>query len=785
MQRLSNVWRPAVKPCILIAHNMNTKPNSSLNTPNPASKQKADYKPVLSMQPPRTRHDMLDKHNPHKRIIRKRNSMSESSINNVTLDIESEISPNILKKLKLEKCPCKKSDSNSWKLQCKQCQQQWHSGCVNLKGISKDFVEQLENWMCPNCFVPCNTQPPTTYVCSVCKNNAEVSSALESNAAQNFINSVKSLSTMSDQLNQNSSDIEYFNLHLKHLLIDASSIDNHSCKLQAATDSMNSISDEICKLNNAVAALKLPSKSQLSMNDEIIKKLNDTIESKITQFTDKIKIEANSHPERDSQDLVNNIQQLTKTIEKQQKDIEKLETSVKSDISTLKTTMDRINQNVTTADDTDSDESRLNLTSNSNMIPNTVSPHLTIADPPCEPYIKYAQNVVSTDIKEKLLKLLQDKSDDFRTLGERDVLYYGEYDYWYSGIHHKACREPELIQELFDTVREYKSGTSWINSCLITRYNTGKNIIPPHRDNEPVIDPTSDIVTVSLGAKRVVKFTSNNNMTEKELEVDDCSVYTMSRYSQDFWQHGIDEDESQETRYSFTFRHIAPHFANSTVLIGDSNTRYAQFGRERGKFGEWLPGKRIEALHIEDIPNPEEVGPYRNYVIHTGINNIKDHRRKSNKTLVKELEQKCLDIQKVYPRSKVYISLLLPTKINSLNRTVSEFNNYILDMTYSHRNLYVYEHSIFFNDSGCLKDKFGRFKDGRPNPLDAIHLGSNGIRLFCYELKRMLIKQSGSYISKSRFNGGNGKFNDVMKRDRRNSSAASDSGGRFDGYQSP
>ena len=271
-----------------------------------------------------------------------------------------------------------------------------------------------------------------------------------------------------------------------------------------------------------------------------------------------------------------------------------------------------------------------------------------------------------------------------------------------------------------------------INSCLITRYDTGKNTIPPHRDDELFINPESEIVTVSLETARVLKFTDNSGTLTKEIKVDSGSAYTMSRYSQDFWKHRIDEDNLvQEPRFSFTFRHIAPHFSNSTVLIGDSNTRYAEFGHQQGTFGPWLPGKKVKAMHIEDIPNPEDIGPFRNYVIHTGINNIKSHNRKSTKTLINELEKKCLHIQEVYPRSKVHISLLLPTKIHSLNQNVSELNNYILDMTYKYRNIYVIEHSILSNDRGCLKDEFGRFRDGRPNPLDAIHLGNAGIRQFC------------------------------------------------------
>ena len=70
----------------------------------------------------------------------------------------------------------------------------------------------------------------------------------------------------------------------------------------------------------------------------------------------------------------------------------------------------------------------------------------------------------------------------------------------------------------------------------------------------------------------------------------DCSAYMMSRKSQAFWRHGISTQESEsesqssdsQVRYSFTFRHLAPHFKNSTVIIGDSNTKNFEFGIKKG-----------------------------------------------------------------------------------------------------------------------------------------------------------------------------------------------------------
>ena len=40
-------------------------------------------------------------------------------------------------------CPCKLSDLTSWKLSCTKCKQLWHSSCVNLKGVSEEFINLL------------------------------------------------------------------------------------------------------------------------------------------------------------------------------------------------------------------------------------------------------------------------------------------------------------------------------------------------------------------------------------------------------------------------------------------------------------------------------------------------------------------------------------------------------------------------------------------------------------------------------------------------------------------
>ena len=189
---------------------------------------------------------------------------------------------------------------------------------------------------------------------------------------------------------------------------------------------------------------------------------------------------------------------------------------------------------------------------------------------------------------------------------------------------------------------------------------------------------------------------------------------------------------------------------NSTVIVGDSNTKHLKFGSGQGTFGKWMPGRRVEALHIEEIPDPANIGPYRNIVIHTGVNNIKSQTRKSNKTLLNELEMKCNGIHDIYPRARVYISLLLPTKLSSLNYRINELNNMILDMAYKCKYIRVIDNSLLGGYDGYLREEFGRWNvnEGCPNSTDVVHLGKIGLRKFGYKIKMSIIN-----MKNNKFNG--------------------------------
>ena len=47
-------------------------------------------------------------------------------------------------------CPCRLY-INDQAVQCEKCGMWWHACCSNLKGLNKDALDELEEWICPQC----------------------------------------------------------------------------------------------------------------------------------------------------------------------------------------------------------------------------------------------------------------------------------------------------------------------------------------------------------------------------------------------------------------------------------------------------------------------------------------------------------------------------------------------------------------------------------------------------------------------------------------------------------
>ena len=282
-------------------------------------------------------------------------------------------------------------------------------------------------------------------------------------------------------------------------------------------------------------------------------------------------------------------------------------------------------------------------------------------------YDHHSNSFLEEECIDNLKTFVTENDTKFTKVGTREVLYFGEFGYKYGDTAHKPAPIPDSVQKVIDKIHSKFPNSTKVNSCLVTKYINGSIGCPSHWDDEPFISPTSDIFTLSLGAERVMKFVNCNNHAEtldESLILKENDIISFSRLSQNFFHHSIEPDSDVSTvRYSLTFRSLAPYNINYTSIIGDSNTQNLAFGSGMGKLGQWLPGIRHKASQIKDIPDPFVIGPCRNVVLNVGINDIQQNVPKSTECLVNELESKMKPIMTVYPKTKIFISLLLPTKM--------------------------------------------------------------------------------------------------------------------------
>lgn len=381
--------------------------------------------------------------------------------------------------------------------------------------------------------------------------------------------------------------------------------------------------------------------------------------------------------------------------------------------------------------------------------------HHPIAQLSIDPHIDLIPDFSDSHSQSELCDYLGTQSSKFNTEGERSVTYFGEHDYRYSGKVHEATEPPASIGNVMALINQQFPNKK-VNSCLVTRYVDGNEHCPPHHDDEDEIAPESYIYTLSLGADRHMVFErpSDPDSNKTSLLLPHGSLLVFSRLSQCVYKHSIPCDPSiSTTRYSLTFRYIAPGYKNSTIILGDSNAQGLKFGESKDSFGQWMPGKVMKCMKVEQIPPPAEIGPYKNIVIHTGVNNVK-FNESSVPATIRLLEEKCKAITDVFPSSNVYICPLLPTKDPKKNSIVYTMNNGIVDLSKKHPKILLMSNywDMFADQQDLLKRELGKFERGRPSTSDDLHLGSNGIKLLATCIKHCVLKRRGTieqYIEKS------------------------------------
>ena len=564
-----------------------------------------------------------------------------------------------------------------------------------------------------------NASTDNQYVCSVCRNIDSLRSLRLDNEVSDFLAKMSNIKSVTDQLTDTTDTISNIDNHLKHILLNkpSESFENYSNKLQTLDEEVKCFSKTLNDYQNNL-------NRQTNHNTEVEQNCTN-----IFNDIQKLFDEFERHPPPPPQTPVPNISDdkiisMCERLLKQQKELE-------DKISIITSSGNNVNSH-------NPPQSKLSTQQPSGPSPESVADAIKS--------IKHVDNyqptLIETNCSSELIQFLDSIGPKFIDLNGRSVISFGEPYPYVGAPKEKPEAIPSIIQKIISEI-EKTYPDSEINSCLINKYNGGSSFLPEHSDNEPIIMPESNIFTVTVGAEYELKFRNRYTHVVETISPANGSLYVMSRQSQNVWSHKIDKmaDCTDEvgTRYSITFRSLDKTSKSSTVVLGDSNTKYLKFGDEKGSFGRNMPGRRVETFHTGDI-DPTSCLGYQNIIIHVGINDIRDRspgRKDSDpapsdiKSHFTRLKEKIELIQLLCPRSSIIVSSILPTKLHTLNYRAKIFNRLLNNYVFNDNpGICIMNHKRFMlNDS--LNPEYGCYK----NTKDVLHLGMHGIRLLAKTFK--------------------------------------------------
>ena len=316
------------------------------------------------------------------------------------------------------------------------------------------------------------------------------------------------------------------------------------------------------------------------------------------------------------------------------------------------------------------------------------------------------------------------------------------YQYWNHVLNGKSKLDllDALINALIDLIKKAFPDAPLPNSALYNEYNGPEAYLADHEDNEKCLDPDSNIYTFTMEDIMEILFTSSveDGKTFK-LSPKHGSLYVMSVASQALWRHQIKKCVNfLGRRRVITLRTVAERFRKSTIVLGDSNTKYINFENDtstRGRnFGYAIPGVRVSAPKVDQI-DPLACAGYSNVLIHCGLNDLKGNRPNPRKVF-DDLICTAEAVRIICPRARICVSPILPSKIPMFNETAKAFNNLLFEHINS-RN----KPSITSLDFNCFVDERGLLcKDlTRYMSPDPFHLGREGYRLLANIFRGLIL----------------------------------------------
>ena len=397
------------------------------------------------------------------------------------------------------------------------------------------------------------------------------------------------------------------------------------------------------------------------------------------------------------------------------------------------------------------------------LIPQSVAPTVSVNCPPFMPALEKALDLIfkspllkdgskkldpiwstkenfAPDLHESLLDLCNEL--EFTAEGGHRVSSQGaSYKYWKHVLNNKNSKSTTMhavIIALINHIKEAYPNCPVPNSCLINMFDGPTAYLAEHEDNENCLDPTSNIYTLSLGDIMDILFSSSLQKDADTLEFtpNPGSLYVMSVASQALWRHRIEHSaEFTGKRLSITLRTVDERFRKSTVILGDSNTKYINFGQGNGSLGYGVPGKRVEAMKVSQI-DPLSCAGYSNVIIHCALNDLKSNRPQPE-AVFDHLLSVTQSIRLVCPRARICVSPILPSKMPIFNETALAFNKLLFNHIESEAKPSVTSldlNCFLEHRSGCLINELGRYMS--PDPF---HLGRDGYRLLANIFKNMIL----------------------------------------------
>jgi len=125
--------------------------------------------------------------------------------------------------------------------------------------------------------------------------------------------------------------------------------------------------------------------------------------------------------------------------------------------------------------------------------------------------------------------------------------------YRYSGALHSGSGWPSWFQPLLDQVT--KQCCAPFNGCLFNLYRNGEDRMGWHADDEPEIDTSFPIASLSFGATRDLQFRHRQTGQRLDVRLADGDLLLMDPECQSLWMHGLPKRRRiTAPRLNLTFR---------------------------------------------------------------------------------------------------------------------------------------------------------------------------------------------------------------------------------------